>query len=349
MEAVPGRVLLGHHLDGQRPAREVPLLDAVVEVALVALPALADRHGGLLIGEVLYALLGAEVELDPVPLVPRIDHTEGVAAEAVHMPVGGRDAPVAHHDRDLVQCLRQRRPEVPVVESAPEIGARVALDRVVEVGELEGIAQEEDRRVVAHQVPVALVGVELDREAPDVALGVGGAALAGDRGETHEEIGLLSDLGEDARLGVAGDVAGDGEGAVGTRPLGVHTPLGNHLAVEVGELLQEPDVLQQHRPARSGGDDVLVVDDGSADAGGQFPRLALLRPVFPAFSALPGASSASVGSSQIPSFRVAAYLARDRSRPRSSSPLAPQPFSPAGTLGRRPRRARMPCQPGPPA
>jgi phosphopantothenoylcysteine decarboxylase/phosphopantothenate--cysteine ligase len=43
--------------------------------------------------------------------------------------------------------------------------------------------------------------------------------------------------------------------AVGRRTLGVHAPLGDHFTVEVGELLQEPDVLQQrssghaHRPA----------------------------------------------------------------------------------------------------
>jgi hypothetical protein len=36
---------------------------------------------------------------------------------------------------------------------------------VDEVAELVGVADEEYRRVVADQVPVALVGVELDREA----------------------------------------------------------------------------------------------------------------------------------------------------------------------------------------
>ena len=76
--------------------------------------------------------------------------------------------------------------------------------------------------------------------------------------------------GEYLGLGVAGDVMGDGKGAVGAGTLGVHAALGDHLPVEVGEFLQEPDILQQHRAARSGGHDVLVVDDGCAVPGGQF-------------------------------------------------------------------------------
>ena len=169
-----------------------------------------------------------------------------------------------------MQRLRQRGPEVPVVAGAAQVGAGIALDGVVEVGELERIAQEEDRRVVAHQVPVALLGVELHGKAADVTLGVGRAALAGHGGKADEEIGLLSHLGEDLGLGIAGDVVGDGEGAVGAGTLGVHAALGDHLPVEVGEFLQEPDILQQHRAARSGGHDVLVVGDGSAGVGGQF-------------------------------------------------------------------------------
>ena len=90
---------------------------------------------------------------------------------------------------------------------------RVALHGVVEVRELERIAQEEDRRVVAHQVPVAFLGVELHGKAADVALGIGRAALSGHGGEADEEIGLLADLGEDLGFGVPGDVVGDGEGA----------------------------------------------------------------------------------------------------------------------------------------
>ena len=43
------------------------------------------------------------------------------------------------------------------------------LQGVYNVGELDSILDEEDRDVVAHDVPVALLGVELRCEAPNVA------------------------------------------------------------------------------------------------------------------------------------------------------------------------------------
>ncbi len=152
---------------------------------------------------------------------------------------------------------------------AAQVGARVALHGVVEVGELQRVAEEEHRRVVADEVPVALLGVELHREAADVALGVGRAALAGHGREADEQVGLLADLGEDLGLGVLRDVVGDREGAEGAGALGVHAPLRDDLAVEVGELLEEPDVLEQQRAARTGGQGVLVVRDRCAGDRGQ--------------------------------------------------------------------------------
>ena len=62
---------------------------------------------------------------------------------------------------------------------------------------------------------------------------------------------FLPTCGEELRPGVLGDVVGDGEGAEGAGALGVHPALGDDLAVEVGQLLQEPDVLQQHRTPRA--------------------------------------------------------------------------------------------------
>ena len=212
------------------------------------------------------------MEFDPDALVRRIDHREGVAAEQVHMAEALRDAAVGHDDRDLVQRLGQQCPEIPVVVGAAQPGARVALDRVVEVGKAQRVAEEEHRRVVADDVPVAFLGVELQRSAADVALGVGGAALAGNGREAGEHRRLLADLGEDLRLGKAGDVVRHGEGAVGAPALGMHPPLGDHLAVEMRQLLDQPDVLQQRRTARTGGHDVGVVGDRRAGGIGETLR-----------------------------------------------------------------------------
>jgi hypothetical protein len=51
--------------------------------------------------------------------------------------------------------------------------------------------------------------------------------------------------------------------------LGVHTPLGDHLSVEVAQFFKEPDILKQGRSALPGGHNVLVVNDGSTGVGSQ--------------------------------------------------------------------------------
>jgi hypothetical protein len=47
---------------------------------------------------------------------------------------------------------------------------------VDEVTELERITDEEDRRIVAHKVPISFFGVELDCKAAHIAFGIGRAA-----------------------------------------------------------------------------------------------------------------------------------------------------------------------------
>ena len=199
-----------------------------------------------------------------------------MAAEQVHVAEALRDAAIGHDDGDLVQRLGQQRPEIPVVVRAAQPGARVALDGMVEVREAQRIAEEEHRRVVADDVPVALLGVELERDAADVALRIGRAALAGDGREAREHRRLLADLRENLGLGVAGDVVRDREGAVGAPALGVHAPLRDHLAVEMRQLLDQPDILQQRRAAPTGGHDVGVVSDRGAGRVGKLVRVALL-------------------------------------------------------------------------
>ena len=133
-----------------------------------------------------------------------------------------------------------------------------------EVREFQRIADEKDRGVVAHQIPVALLGIELEGEAAHIAFGIGGALLTGHGGEAQEDRGLLADGAEQIGLAELADVVGHGKGAVGARALSVNHPLGNALAVEVGEFLHQPDVLHQDGAARAGGEAVVVVDDGGA-------------------------------------------------------------------------------------
>ncbi|MNJ56736.1 hypothetical protein D3C77_522970 [compost metagenome] len=185
----------------------------------------------------------------------------------MHVPVGGRDATVAHHVGHLVQRLGQASPEVPVIVGTAHVSARIALDRMVEVGEFQRVAEEKHRRVVADHVPIALLGVELKGVTANIALRVRRTALAGHGGEAREHRSLLADFGEDPGLGVAGDVMGHHELAEGTGTLGMHAPLGDDFTVEVGELFKEPYVLQQHRAARARSHDVLVIHYGSTGNG----------------------------------------------------------------------------------
>jgi hypothetical protein len=179
------RLRFGHHLDEERPAREVAGFDRVEQVAAVAFAVFGDEGLGLGVGEVLDALLRAEMEFYPHARIRRADHRKGVAAEQVHMAEAFRDAAIGHDDSHLVQGLGQQCPEVPVIIRTAQPGARITLDRVVEVGEAQRVAEEKHRRVVADEIPVAVLGVELQRSAADVALCIRRTALAGDGGEAR--------------------------------------------------------------------------------------------------------------------------------------------------------------------
>ena len=99
-------------------------------------------------------------------------------AEAVHVAQGAGQAAVAHQPGDLVCRCGVQAPEIPlhVVTRRPEPGIRFC--EWMKSGELDGIANEEDRSVVAYQVVVAFGGVEFHRETAWVTPGIGGAGFA---------------------------------------------------------------------------------------------------------------------------------------------------------------------------
>ena len=80
-------------------------LDRGEQLAAVAFAVLGDEGFGLGVGEIGDALLGAKMKFNPDALVRRVDHREGVAAEAMRMAEAFRDAAVRHRDGDLVQRL----------------------------------------------------------------------------------------------------------------------------------------------------------------------------------------------------------------------------------------------------
>ena len=134
---------------------------------------------------------------------------------------------------------------------------------------LDGVLNEEHRHVVADQVEVAFVGIELGGEATHIPHRIGRAAWALHGGEAHEHRGLLARVGEKIRLGQLAEVLIDLEVAMGRRAPGVHHALWNTLVVEVGELLAQQEVFEQRRAALARTQAVLVVGDTGAVVGGQ--------------------------------------------------------------------------------
>lgn len=102
--------------------------------------------------------------------------------------------------------LWAQRDEVPEHVRVLQMRRRVPLLGVDEAGEQLWVPDEEDGRVVAHQVPHTLLGVELDGEAARVARRVRRAALAAHGAEAHSQKRSLANLREDVRLSVLGDV-----------------------------------------------------------------------------------------------------------------------------------------------
>jgi hypothetical protein len=99
---------------------------------------------------------------------------------------------------------RQRHPRVDRRDTggvgAGKVRARMPLQRVDGVGKLHRVADEQDRRVVAHPVPVALLGIELDGEAAHVALGVGGTEFTGDIREARRDLSAAALIAEHAPM-----------------------------------------------------------------------------------------------------------------------------------------------------
>lgn len=73
-----------------------------------------------------------------------------------------------------------------------------------EVREFDGVLDEEDRRVVAHQVIVTFLGIEFGGEAADVPHRIRRSSEALHVGKTHKDRSLFSRILQKARLGVLG-------------------------------------------------------------------------------------------------------------------------------------------------
>src|SRR5688572_12128876 len=187
-------------------------------------------------------------------------------AEPLHRPVAAGDRTVRHGPHHHRGALWHERDEVPecVVSGAGlwHRKMRLGLCRVHEVGELHCVLDKEDRDVVADQIPVAFVGIELDGEAADIARRVGRAAFAEHRREPHEHGGALAGLGKDGCAGQLVERLEALEEPVRGGAACVHDPFGYALVIEVGDLFPEDEILEQRRATQAGLERTLIVAYG---------------------------------------------------------------------------------------
>src|SRR6266481_2923169 len=266
VEAISLCLQFRHDLNREAPFRIVAFLDGLKEILGRVIRIRTRELNRLFPGKILNALFGLKMEFHPDTLVPSVDKAERVTGETVHVAVVFRRAPVAEKNRDLMKRLWRQRPEVPHYGRRLEVGLRVALLSVNEVTEFQRITDEEDGSVVADQVPVTFLRVELDREAARVTRRIGGTFLTPNGRESNHDIRLLTNRSEDRSLGVFGDVSRDRKRAKRAGALGMDHPLGDPLPVEVGHLFDQMKVLYQHWTAGPGRQRVLVV--GDRDTGG---------------------------------------------------------------------------------
>ena len=156
----------------------------------------------------LQAELRLPVELHEGRLVVGVEQTERVDAETFHEAERARDGAVRHDPHDHVHALGRERDEIPEIVvrrlRLRERAVGLGLDRVDEVGKLDGVLDEEHRDVVADEVPVAFLGVELDGKAAHVAREVERSFAAGDGREANEGLGLFANALEDVGAGDIG-------------------------------------------------------------------------------------------------------------------------------------------------
>ena len=127
---------------------------------------------------------------------------------------------------------------------------------------LDWVAHKKNGRIVADHVPHAVLRVVLDRKAARVARRVCRALLAADRREARKDRRALANLGQKLGLAERRHVVRDLKVAVRARALGVHDALGDALAVEMSELVDQVKVLQQQRAVLADGCAAHAQDDG---------------------------------------------------------------------------------------
>ena len=180
-----------------------------------------------------------------------------------------------------------------------------------QVGKLDRVLDEEHRDVVPDQVPVALLRIELDREAAHVARRVDGACAPRNRREAGEDGRPFPLALEQVRLGELRNWSCALEVSMRGRTAGMDDAFRYALVIEVENLFAQHEIFEHRGPARAGLQRVLIIGDADSLVGGQVtdaavrarPRDALMR-----FAAVTGFGRKRLSSVAALLFSVAVFL-----------------------------------------
>jgi len=253
VESVFRSVLLGHGLDEPVPAGVITLGDLSLEVVGGPLGVLDTLGGSLISSEALDTLSSLVVVLDVVNFVLVVNPSKGVGGVSVHVAVAIGGTTVGEQNSDLMEGLGGVGPEVEGGVGVLQVVNGVALLGVDEIGELNGVFNEENGCVVSDHIVVTFLGVMLDSETTGVTVTVVGTALTGDGRETEEDGGLLADLVEELGLAKMGNIMSYNALTVSGSALSVDNTLGDTLTSEVGKLVNQVEVGQDDGALGTGG------------------------------------------------------------------------------------------------
>ena len=195
---------------------------------------------------------------DEIVIAFRVVPHEGVGAEAVHESESVGDALVAEKNGHLIYAFGCQRKEIPLRVGVGEIGARIFLLRVYEVGEFHRIPYEKDRRIVPDYIENTVLGIEFDGEASGVSHRIRGISAARHRGKSYEHFGLFAHAVEYFGESVARNVARHGEFAVRPPALGVYHALRYAFAVETRQFVDKLRIPQQYISVRGRQTEIVV-------------------------------------------------------------------------------------------
>ena len=208
--------------------------------------------------QIFQSLLGYEVIFDEIVIALRVVPYEGIGTEAVHKAESVGDTPVAENNGHLVNALRCERKEIPLRVGVGEIGARIFLLRVDEIGEFYRIPYEKYRRIVPHYVEDTVLGIEFDGEAAGISHGIRGVPSPRHGRKSREHLGFFADFAKYFGNRVARNVVRHGEFAVRAPAFGVHHSFGNAFAVEARQFVDKLRISQQYIPVRGRKTEIVV-------------------------------------------------------------------------------------------